>query len=618
MIVGTAGHVDHGKSSLVAALTGAPVDRLAEERARGMTIALGFAPLMLPDGRVAGVVDVPGHENLIRTMVAGASGMDVVLLVVAADEGIMPQTEEHLLILELLRVRHGVAVLSKMDRVSPERLAQVGEQLATRLAASSIPFSGPIAVSIPDGRGVDEVRRELQRLLADVPSRDSHDLFRLPIDRAFAVPGIGTVVTGSTWSGAAAVDDEVLLMPGGRRTRIRSVEEFGTPRMQAMPGARTALALVGVAVPEVARGSSAVHADAGWEMTRRLTVGIVLGGDAGPLLRRTRIQLLHATTAVPGFVVPHRPIAAGSWGPASLLLDRAVVARAGDRFVLRSPSPVTTLGGGEVLDPLPDARMAWSDGMVSKDPATRLHAVISRRKDGVETGQLAVLSGLAPDAANQLVEQGAELVTAGSRVIAKVWVDQAADALGALVGGWHRDRPAEPGIPLETLRRGSGASPVATEAALARLECAGSLEREGNLVRSRGFVPSAPGGEQTVGMLALQVDGAGLTPPEAAELAAMLGVELHQVESALRFAERAGRLVAVTPTRFYGHQALGRFRNALLEVGTRSEIRVGAVRDATGLSRKYLIPLLEWADRSGITFRDGDVRHLVPDLSRDG
>jgi selenocysteine-specific elongation factor len=614
MIVGTAGHVDHGKSALVAALTGAPVDRLAEERARGMTIALGFAPLMLPDGRVAGVVDVPGHENLIRTMVAGASGMDVVLLVVAADEGIKPQTEEHLLILELLRVRCGVAVLSKVDRVSPERLAQVGDELAMRLAASPIPFSDPVAVSIPDGRGVAEVRRELLRLLATAPPRDPHDLFRLPIDRVFAAPGFGTVVTGSTWSGTAAVGDDVLLLPSGRRARIRSIEEFGASRMQATPSARTALALVGVAVADVAKGSVAVHPDAGWEVTRRLTVRVVLAGDTGPLLRRTRIELLHATASVSGHVVPHEPIAAGARGPASLLLDRGVVVRAGDRFVLRALSPVTIIGGGEVLDPLPGARMLWSDGMVSDDPASRLHAVIGRRKDGVEEGQLAVLSGLAPDAVNRLVEQSGELVTTGSRVIAKARVNQVADALRAVVSGWHRDRPAEPGIPLETLRRGSGAGQATTEAALAQLECTGLLEREGNLARIRGFVPSAPGGEQALGMLALQVDGAGLTPPEVAELATMLGVDLRQVESALRFAERAGRLVAVTPTRFYGHQALGRFRNALLEVGARSAIRVGAVRDATGLSRKYLIPLLEWADRAGITFRDGDVRHLVPDL----
>ena len=258
MIIGTAGHVDHGKSALVEALTGKRMDRLVEERRRGITIELNFAPLDLGEGQLASVIDVPGHEDLVRTMVAGASGIDCVLLVIAADEGIMPQTEEHLLVAEMLHVPHGIAVLTKTDAVEAEWLELVREEVAQRIAASPIAFGEPHATSARTGAGVEELRSRLRVLAGAVSARVTEDLFRLPVDRAFSVAGVGTVVTGTSWSGSIATGDEVLALPSGARGRVRSLESHGQQLDRALPGTRVAVGLQGVTREQVQRGEQLV------------------------------------------------------------------------------------------------------------------------------------------------------------------------------------------------------------------------------------------------------------------------------------------------------------------------------------------------------------------------
>ena len=398
-VIGTAGHIDHGKTALVKALTGVDTDRWEEEKRRGITIDLGFAPLPLGDDVRASVVDVPGHEGFVRNMLAGATGIDVALLVIAADEGIMPQTEEHLAIVELLGVRRGIPVITKRDLVDAEWLELVQGEVATRLAASRIRWERAVAVSALTGEGLDELRSALGRVAADLVERPAADLFRLPIDRVFAVAGAGTVVTGSTWSGGVAVGESVRLLPLGRDARVRSIEVHGESAARAVPGRRTALALVGVDKSELARGDVAVTGP-GWHATGMLDASVeLLPGAHKPLASRTRVRVHLGTAEILARVVQTRAIGPGETGQARLLLETPLVARGGDRFVLRSFSPVTTIGGGVVLDPFPPQRTRLRRRRIVPDqtPAQRLEAlVVEAGLAGVATETLAVRLGVAP------------------------------------------------------------------------------------------------------------------------------------------------------------------------------------------------------------------------------
>src|SRR5438132_150850 len=355
-VIGTAGHIDHGKTALVKALTGVDTDRWEEEKRRGITIDLGFAPLPLGDHVQASVVDVPGHEGFVRNMLAGATGIDVALLVVAADEGLMPQTEEHLAIIELLGVGRGIPVITKQDLVEPEWLDLVRSEVSERLKRSRVPWEPSIATSALTGEGLDELRSALRLVANDLVERPAEDLFRLPIDRVFAVAGAGTVVTGSTWTGTVAVGDAVRLLPLEREVRVRSIEVHGQAAERAVPGRRTALALVGVDKSELARGDVAVTG-AGWRATTLLDAAVELLSTARkPIGSRTRLRVHLGTAEVLARVVQVRSIGPGERGLARFVLETPLVARGGDRFVLRSFSPVTTIGGGVVVDPFPALR----------------------------------------------------------------------------------------------------------------------------------------------------------------------------------------------------------------------------------------------------------------------
>src|SRR5881396_1281166 len=398
-VIGTAGHIDHGKTALVKALTGVDTDRWEEEKRRGITIDLGFAPLPLAGGIQASVVDVPGHEAFVKNMLAGATGIDVALLVIAADEGIMPQTEEHLAIVELLGVRRGIPVLTKRDLVDDEWLALVRTEVAARLERSRIPWRAPIAVSALKSEGLEDLKRALVEVAADLTDRPADDLFRLPIDRVFALAGAGTVVTGSTWSGTVAAGASVRLLPLDRDVRVRSIQVHSQDADQAGPGRRTALALVGVAKEELDRGDVAVTGT-GWAPTSTLDVSLeLLPGAKKPLAVRTRVRVHLGTAEVLGRVGQVRVIAPGEISMARLLLERPLVARGGDRFVICSFSPVTTIGGGEVLDPFPPKRPRVSErGLsVGQVPAERLARFVDEAGvAGLRAGDIAVRLGILP------------------------------------------------------------------------------------------------------------------------------------------------------------------------------------------------------------------------------
>ena len=615
-VVGTAGHIDHGKTALVKALTGVDTDRWEEEKRRGITIDLGFAPLPLPGGVHASVVDVPGHEGFVKNMLAGATGIDVALLIIAADEGIMPQTEEHLAIVELLGVRRGIPVLTKRDLVDDEWLALVRTEVAERLSRSRLRWRSPIAVSALTAEGLEDLKKALLEVVEDLPDRSSDDLFRLPIDRVFAIAGAGTVVTGSTWSGTVAAGANVRLLPLDREVRVRSIQVHGQEAEQAGPGRRTALALVGVAKEELDRGHVAVTGP-GWAATSTLDVSLeLLPAVRKPLAVRTRIRVHLGTAEVLGRVAQVRAIGPGDSGLARLLLERPLVARGGDRFVIRSFSPVTTIGGGVVLDPFPPRRPRVSErGLTVGQPVSeRLARVVDEAGlPGVRMGDLAVRLGILPsDLPSTIAAAGKGILSVADVLVSRRAIAAEVDRLAGVVARYHEEYPLDPGLSLQALRAGVTApSPVLdllVEHGVKKQ--AWELAEGGAAVRKPGWQAAlkARAGDAG-GRLAQRLAEARWQLPTVSELEREFSDP--SVPALLAHLAREGSVERVDQERYALKQALEEFRRAvedtLKELGAATPAQF---RDRLGLTRKYLIPLLEWADRRGITSRKGDTRVL--------
>ena len=608
MIIGTAGHIDHGKTTLVRALTGVDTDRLPEEKKRGITIELGFAPLALPGVGTAGVVDVPGHEAFVRTMLAGATGVDLALLVVAADEGMMPQTREHLAILSLLAVRGGVVALTKTDLVDDEWLALVTEDVRTALAGSPLTDAAIVPVSATTGAGLDALRDALAAAASHLPARDPGDLFRMPVDRSFTVKGTGTVVTGTVWSGSLAADATIRIMPAGRTARVRGIQSHGSATSTANAGARVALSLAGVERDDVPRGSWIVT-DPEWPASKVLRADVALLEDATPLGPRTRVRFHLGTQDVGARIVAGGgALTPGVIRGARVLLDEPVLARAGDRFVLRLPSPAATIGGGVVADPAPVLARPrpWPANLGVRE---RLEAALSEGAgQGLARRSLAVRLGIAPAAAAALAnESSAAIATADGRLVAAAIVDGTATRAAALIAEHHRRYPLDPGIPLAALRSALGVAGSVVDLALGRLATNRAVEVVGAMARHPGWAPSLGGAESAVATaVEARLRRGGREPPSVAELVVAVGTDPRPV---LRFLARQGTVVAVEEDRYYLTSELVALVDTL-----RARMLAGRVyspaelRDLTGLSRKYLIPFLEYCDRHGITTRQDSGR----------
>jgi len=615
-VVGTAGHIDHGKTALVKALTGVDTDRWEEEKRRGITIDLGFAPLPLPGGIQASVVDVPGHEGFVKNMLAGATGIDVALLIIAADEGIMPQTEEHLAIVELLGVRRGIPVLTKRDLVDDEWLALVRTEVTARLERSRIRWHTPVAVSAVTGEGLEVLKQALVEVAADLTDRPADDLFRLPIDRVFALAGAGTVVTGSTWSGTVAAGASVRLLPLDRDVRVRSIQVHSQDADQAGPGRRTALALVGVAKEELERGHVAVTGT-GWTPTSTLDVSLeLLPGAKKPLAVRTRIRVHLGTAEVLGRVAQVRAIAPGETSMARLLLERPLVARGGDRFVIRSFSPVTTIGGGVVLDPFPPRRPRVSErGLAPGQPASEWLARVVDEAGlaGVRVGDLAVRLGILPsDVSTTIAAAGKGILSVADILVSRRATAAEVDRLAGVVARHHEEHPLDPGLSLQALRASVTAPPAVLDLLVEHgvKKQAWELTEGGAAVRKPGWQAAlkARAGDAG-GRLAQRLAEARWQLPTVAELQREFSDPT--VPALLAHLAREGSVERVDQERYALKQALEEFRRAvedtLRELGAATPAQF---RDRLGLTRKYLIPLLEWADRRGITSRKGDTRVL--------
>lgn len=604
VILGTAGHIDHGKTTLVRALTGVDTDRLPEERRRGITIELGFAPLPLPGGATMGIVDVPGHEAFVRTMLAGATGIDLALLVVAADEGPMPQTREHVAILTILGIRGGVVALTKCDAVDREWIDLVRDEVRRLLEKTPLEGAPIVPVSATTGEGVEAVRDAIASAAAALPGRDADDLFRMPVDRAFTVRGTGTVVTGTVWSGSVAPDDSIRVLPGGHAARVRTVQVHGRPADAALPGTRTALALHGLTVEDASRGSVLVR-DPSWQATRVLRADVRLLADcAASVGPRTRLRFHLGTTEVGArVVVAGRPLAAGDLRAARVVLDGPVIARAGDRFVLRGGTPPSTVGGGAVTDPLPEGRRVRPWDSVGLPPAARLARFIAEaRADGVDPAALPVRLGVTPQEAARLVRQAPGDVIADGRLVGADVLRALVEKLEAALQAHHERAPLEPGASLQWARSLTGGSPDLADRVIERAVAEGRVVRASGMVARGGWAPElTPGQERTVARMRSALDSAGLEPPSVGELEAAHGGD---VAGLLRMLERDGQVVQVEENRFYSAAAIRELEGVL-----RAKMSPGAVygpadlRAVVGVSRKYLIPLLEHCDRVGVTDR---------------
>jgi selenocysteine-specific elongation factor len=603
MILGTAGHIDHGKTTLVRALTGVDTDRLPEEKRRGITIELGFAPLRIDGVGTIGVVDVPGHEGFVRTMLAGATGVDLALLVVAADEGVMPQTREHLAILRLLGVSRGVVALTKCDLVDEEWRELVVEDLRTLLADTPLANAPIIATSSTTGQGIAQLRAAIAAAAREVPARAADDLFRMPVDRAFTIKGTGTVVTGTVWSGRLTRDATVRVLPADRAVRVRGLQTHGDQVEAAEPGHRTAVALAGVEVGDVPRGSFLVT-DPSWRASTTLRADVVLLDDAPRSLGPRTAVRFHIGTADVGarVVSTDGALAPGERKLARVILDEPVVLRAGDRFVLRFASPAATIGGGIVVDPyaLRRARPWASEATVA--PATRLTVALREAGDaGLDVATLPVRLGVPPRDVTNLLNSG-DILTLGGRVFAAAAAAALEERLVRLVADAHRAQPLEVGVSLQEVRSRLGASAELIDAVLASAAAHGTIETTGGVVRAAGWTPRLTDAQRrALAGIEETIAAAGNEPPSVAELAPRFGADTADL---LRLLERDGRVVAVEPDRYY---AAGNVASLLERLRTNMaagrEYSPAELREVLGFSRKFLIPFLEYCDRRGFTTR---------------
>ena len=627
LILGTAGHIDHGKTALVRALTGVDTDRLAEEKARGITIELGFAELSV-DGRPHfGVVDVPGHEGFVRAMVAGAAGVDVVLLVVAADEGVMPQTREHLAIVELLGVPELVVALTKRDLVEQDWLELVDTDVRETLSATPYARAAVVATSTLDGSGLDALLEAVFEAAGRVRGEGVDDLLRLPLDRVFTIQGVGTVVTGTLWGGRLGVGDRVRILPGDLDARVRTVQVHGRHVDAASAGDRTAVGLVGDGADRalVARGSTLV-ADPGWAPSRMLTVHVrMLEAPGWSLEHNQRVHVHLGTAEVLARCAPLEgdALAPGDAGWVQLRLEEPLVARARDRLILRAYSPVTTIGGGVVAEVEPPKRKALGDaerealGRIVYGEATdavAAHLELTGWR-GADASTLPIHVGLAPgDASAALAALSGTGALVGPRSFGSVVRALAERRVLEAVDRGHAEDTLRPSVPLAAVRAGlpEWAAAELAQGVIDRLVASGVLEAAEGGVRRPGH-RAEPSSDQRAASAELErlLGDAGLAPPTVSELPEPLRAR-SDLRSLIRRLEGLDVVRQVADGLYVRTEELERAAKRIQdELAGRSDLGPADFREVLPVTRKHLIPLLNYFDGRGTTLR-GDKGRSVP------
>ncbi|HXT15831.1 MAG TPA: SelB C-terminal domain-containing protein, partial [Gemmatimonadaceae bacterium] len=535
-------------------------------------------------------------------------GIDLALLVVAADEGVMPQTREHLAILQLLGVRRGVIALTKRDLVDDEWLALVEDEVRSA-SAQALPGAAIVATSATTGEGIDALRAELARLAGSLVPRDDSDLFRLPIDRAFTIKGTGTVVTGTVWSGRLSRDETVRILPGNKTARVRGVQGHGAQLERALPGSRSAIALAGVDVEDVPRGSTLV-CDADWHATQHARADVTLVPDADIELRPRAWLRVHVGTSEVGARIVTRAASGGTFA-ARIIFDQAVVLRAGDRFVVRTSAPLNTIAGGVITDPyaLKRAKL-WPVGLGVADRLARL--VSEAGGQGVPFASIPVRAGVSPVAARALVAEpavGAELV-AGKLVVSRELLQALDAAAQAAVAEYQRMHPLEGGAPAQVLRTGLAAAPDIADWVIQQGLASGRLKSTSGLIHEPNWSPTLSGSNELLaGRVLSELDSAAIEPPSVQELSGTIG---EDVTAILRYLERQGEVVQVEAERYYRVQHLKSLIDRLrAAMAGGVEASPSEIREALGVSRKYLVPLLEYCDRVGYTNRHANGRVWV-------
>jgi selenocysteine-specific elongation factor len=628
IIVGTAGHIDHGKTSLVKVLTGIDADRLEEEKRRGITIDIGFAhlELPLPNGEILriGFVDVPGHERFVRNMLAGVGGIDLVLLVIAADESIKTQTREHFDICRLLSVRRGMVVLTKSDLVDRETLDVVRLEVEGFLRKSFLDpaHSSIVAVSSLTGAGLDDLKQALVTAAAEVSSRDASALARLPIDRVFTIKGFGVVVTGTLLSGTIGKEGELEVFSTGQHVRVRGIQVHGQAVEQAVAGQRTALNLTGIATQELARGMVLAPPSI-FRSSSRLDVSLSLLPSAKPLKDRARVHLHAYTfeTIATASLVGQKQVMPGESALAQLRLAQPSLLLPGDRFIIRQFSPVTTIGGGMVLDAAPVARMAGREAFLQTlaegDPQAILRGRIARRgKAGISFSALTAETGWSRQVVETYIAallRDAEISRIGELLVQVPALEELKRSVLNAVSDFHKKNPLVAGISKEELRDYAQASSEIFAAALGMLVCDKKLEAAGEIVHlpGRGVVMKDDEAESH-SIIEHAFASTGLKVPALKDVLAGLKVDKARAQKIVTLLLRDKVLVKISEDLVFHRDALLDLRKRMsLEKMKSPKIDVARFKDMTGVSRKYAIPLLEYLDREHVTRRVGDERLIL-------
>ncbi len=661
IIVGTAGHIDHGKTALVKALTGIDADRLEEEKRRGITIDLGFAHMDLSGANGEklriGFVDVPGHERFVRNMLAGVGGVDLVLLVIAADESIKPQTREHFDILELLGVRGGITVLTKSDAVDAETLDVVRMEVEEFLRGSFLEGQPIVAVSSLTGAGLEDLKRALIAAAAEVRPRDSQALARLPIDRVFTMKGFGTVVTGTLISGTMRREDELEVFPTGRRVRVRGVQVHGSSADEAVAGQRTALNLAGASTEDLARGMTLAQADT-FVATQHVDVSLrLLASAARPLKNRARVHFHSYTMETVGEIAIHssgsndptpsapfarsgqaltaknaarmgqpqqpRSLLPGGEALAQIKLAERALLLPGDRFIIRQFSPVVTIGGGVVLDaaPIPGFKRVAVDGFLQAAAAGDAAEVLTRRIARRKYRGLTVAQAISETGwRREVIESHLAGPLAKCTVLrfGDLFFDSASmSALSSLVpqslAAFHKENPLAPGMGKETLREKFTLSPEVFAAVLGSLLREKKIDLAGDLVRLPGHGVVLKDEEaESKKTIEAAFATAGLKVPALSEVIAGLKVDKNRAQKIVTLLLRDKVLIKISDELVFHRSALEELRRQVAAFKLKSvKIDVGKFKEMTGVSRKYAIPLLEYLDRERVTRRVGDVREIL-------
>lgn len=616
-VIGTAGHVDHGKSTLVKALTGIDPDRLKEEKEREMTIDLGFAWLTLPSGQSVSIVDVPGHEGFIKNMLAGVGGIDAAMLVIAADEGVMPQTREHLAILDLLQIKGGVVALTKSDLVDADWIELVSADIRKELANTILADAKIIPVSSKSRAGVHDLLAELDRLLQGVAPRNDLGKPRLPIDRVFSIAGFGTVVTGTLSDGSFRVGDEIEIVPGGKRGRIRGLQTHKEKVERAIPGSRVAINLAGLAVEDLARGqvvalpgtisaSTLIDARVNYlsSAPKVLEHNAAVDFFTGAAEMPARVRLLH-----------HQVLKPGDTGWVQLQLARPVAVAKHDRFILRFPSPSITIGGGVIVDPKATTRHRRfkSDVIQRLETLARgtpdeivLQFLVARGMNPAEPKEIAGGTGLSIETVNQVLAQASSVTAFGNGFIATATWNVVADKMARALDEFHKQFPLRAGLPREELKSRLGLAPRVFDHVIARAQAEKILSAAQDIVRRPDFdVTFTPEMQKKIDALLAQFEQSPYAPPSLQEAEAAIGAE------AVSALVTQDKLVRLNESVLLSTQAFNTMKNwVVATIQAQGQVTAAQVRDQFNTSRKYAVGLLEYLDAIHVTKRVGDARVL--------